>query len=426
MTIGNSLWIGVSGLIAHGDAISTVGDNIANVSTIGFKKSRASFNDMLGGEMVGERVGGGVYLGANQSLWQQGTITQTGNPMDVAISGNGMFVVAGNHGGRDGQFYTRDGRFELNNAGRVVDQHGMAVQGYTVTNGVKSASIGNLDLAARQSPAIPTTKAAMNVNLNATDATPGVAWDPANPEGTSDYTTSVTIYDSLGAAHQASVHFVNNGAGGFEWHAMVDGGDLTGGTPGTPTQIASGQMQFNTDGALQTQTTATSSASFLNATPNQTVDFSFGDPIASGGTGRAGSSMFEGESVIESVDVDGRAYGNLTDVKINTNGSIEGVFDNGDTFEIAKLAIADFQNQEGLERQGDSLYAMTRQSGEALIDEAGTKGRGALVSGALEQSNVDLSTELVTLIAYQRAFQANSKTVTTADEMLSEVTNLKR
>src|SRR3954469_4464792 len=103
MTIGNSLWIGVSGLIAHGDAISTVGDNIANVSTIGFKRSRASFNDLLGGELNGSRMGGGVYLGGNQSIWQQGTLSQTGNPLDVGISGNGMFVVKGNHQGNDAQ-----------------------------------------------------------------------------------------------------------------------------------------------------------------------------------------------------------------------------------------------------------------------------------------------------------------------------------
>lgn len=412
MTIGNSLWIGVSGLMAHGEAISTVGDNIANVSTVGFKRSRASFNDLLGGELGNSRLGGGVYLGGNQSMWQQGTLAQTGNPLDVGISGGGMFVVEGSHNGRDAQFYTRDGRFQLDASGTLVDAHGMKVQGYGITNGARGTSIGDLALGGKQSPPVATTNAAMQLNLDSNS--PIGTYDPLDPNGTSSYSTSVTVHDSLGAPHQATVHFTKTPAGDWEWHATVDGSEV-GGTAGTPVEIANGRLTFDTNGNLTNQQTLASSASFTGATANQAIAFDF-----------TGTTQNSGASTVNATDVDGRSAGTLTDVKINPDGTIEGIYDNGDTIAIAQLALADFANNEGLERQGSSLYAATRASGQPLIDVAGSGARGSLMSGALEQSNVDLSTELVQLIAYQRAFQANSKTVTTADEMMLEVTNLKR
>ncbi len=412
MTIGNSLWIGVSGLMAHGEAISTVGDNIANVSTIGFKRSRASFNDLLGGELNGSRLGGGVYLGGNQSIWQQGTLSQTGNPLDVGISGNGMFVVSGSHQGRDAQFYTRDGRFKMDASGTLVDMHGMKVQGYAINNGTRATAIGDLQLGGKQSAPVATTSAKMTLNLDANE--PVQTYDPADPNGTSSYSTSVQVTDSLGATHQATVHFTKSPAGDWEWHATVDGGEV-GGTAGTPVEIATGRLTFDTNGNLTNQQMTSSSASFTGATANQAIAFDF-----------TGTTQNSGASTVSSTNVDGRSAGTLTDVKINPDGTIEGIYDNGETVAIAQLALADFANNEGLERQGDSLYAATRESGQALIDVAGSGGRGSTMSGMLEQSNVDLSSELVQLIAYQRAFQANSKTVTTADEMMLEVTNLKR
>ena len=426
MSITNSLYIGISGLMAHGDAISVVGDNIANASTIGYKRNRASFSDLLGGELGSQRLGGGVRLGGTQTMYDQGAITQTGNNMDLAISGGGMFVVKGSHGGNNGQFYTRDGRFQLDNKGFVVDQHGMRLQGYTIAaDGTRTTSPGDLPLGARQSPPLPTSKAGMTLNLDANAAAPP-AWDPANPNTTSNYATSTTVYDSLGAAHHVDTYFRSSGGGQWEWHAMVDGAELTGGTAGTQTEVASGTMTFDPSGKLAAQATIASSASFINAQPNQAIAFNFGDDIASGGTGLAGTTSFAGASSVSAVDVDGHGSGNLVDVQIGDDGKITGVYDNGDKLAIAQVALADFASEEGLQRVGDGLMSATSDSGQALIDVAGTGKRGSLVSGALEASNVDLGTELVTLIAYQRAFQANAKTVTTADEMMTDVTNLKR
>jgi flagellar hook protein FlgE len=426
MSITNSLYIGISGLQAHGDAISIVGDNIANASTIGYKRNRATFEDMLGGEINTQRLGGGVINTGPQTMWQQGTITRTDNPLDLAISGGGMFMVKGNHGGQVNQYYTRDGRFHMDNQGYVVNQGGLRLQGYMIDGtGARALSASDLPLGARQSPPVATTIAGMKLSLDST-ATVGPAFDPANPARTSNYATSATVYDSLGTPHHVDVFFRAQGAGAWEYHAMVDGGDLATGTAGTPTEIANGTMQFNTDGALQTQTVGTSSADFLNATPGQAIQFNFGDDITSGGTGRNGTTQYTGTSAVNGLDINGRGAGKLTDIKTTDDGKITGVFDNGDQFQLAQLALADFTNDEGLRRVGDGLVMSTAESGQPLVDVAGTGARGSVISGSLEASNVDIGNELVTLIAYQRAFEANAKTVTTADEMMSDVNNLKR
>jgi flagellar hook protein FlgE len=426
MTITNSLYIGISGLQAHGEAISVVGDNIANASTIGYKRNRAQFSDMLGGEIDAQRLGGGVRLAGTQTMWDQGTITQTGNPLDLAIRGGGTFIVKGNHGGQTAQYYTRDGEFHLDNQGFVVNKQNLRLQGFAIDGaGTRALSASDLPLGARESPPVATRNATMTLNLDA-NATVPPAWDPTNPNTTSNYATSETVFDSLGAAHHVEVFFRNQGAGAWEYHAMVDGGDLTGGARGTLTEIAAGNLTFTSTGALQSQITTASSASFVNATPGQVINFKFGDDIASGGTGMAGTTQFAGASAVNGLDVDGRAPGKLTDLAISDDGKIRGVFDNGDRIDLAQVALADFANEQGLDRAGDGLMIETASSGNPLIDVPGTGARGAVSSGALEASNVDLGNELVTLIAYQRAFQANAKTVTTADEMMNDVNNLKR
>jgi flagellar hook protein FlgE len=426
MSITNSLYIGISGLKAHGDAISVVGDNIANASTIGYKRNRAAFADMLGGELNAQRLGGGVRLSGTQTMWEQGTVTQTGNALDLAVRGDGLFMVRGNHGGQDAQFYTRDGRFHLDDEGFATNQHGLRLQGYTIdAAGNRALTPGDLALGARQSPPVATTQAAMTLNLDA-NATVPPPFDPTNPNATSNYATSQTVYDSLGAPHHVEIYFRSQGAGAWEFHAMVDGAELTGGTPGTATEIASGTLTFNTAGALQAQTLTASSADFINAAPGQAIAFTFGDDIASGGTGFAGTTQFAGASTVASVDIDGRGSGALTDIVISDDGTIHGVFDNGDKIDLARVALATFADEQGLTRLGNGLVAETATSGQPLVDVPGTGARGSISSGALEASNVDLGEELVTLIAFQRAFQANAKTVTTADEMLAEINNLKR
>jgi flagellar hook protein FlgE len=426
MSIFTSLYTGWSGLDAHGEAISVVGDDIANASTIGFKESRAQFSDVIGGTAAnGQKMGNGVRMSGTETLFGQGSLQNTGRSLDLAISGNGFFVVHGNHGGQSGDYYSRDGRFSLDKSGTVINSEGLALQGYAIdATGKMSTTQADLKIGG-ESPASPTTSATMGVNLDSASVTPA-AFSAANPAGTSNYSTSTTVYDSLGASHRVDVYFRNQGGGNWEYHAMVDGGELTGGTAGVPTEIAGGTLNYNTNGALNSVTPGASSASFLNATANQAITFNFGDPIAAGGTGLAGSTQFSEPSSVKSSTQDGYAAGNLTDVAIGDDGTITGKFSNGQSRPVARLALATFAAEEGLQRAGGQLFAATPKSGAALVDAAGVGNRGAISSGALEESNVDLSAELVTLIAYQRAFSANSKTIQTADEMLQEINTLKR
>src|SRR5262249_11170834 len=428
MSISPSLFTGSSGLNAHGDAISIVGDNIANASTVGFKSSRATFEDVLGGTGAnGQRYGNGVRMGGPELQFGQGSIQQTGKPLDFAVRGNGFFVVSGTHDGQTGSFYTRDGDFLLDNSGTIVNADGLKLQGYPIDpQGRVSPTLGDLKIGG-QSPPNATTTLAMKMNLDAGATTPASPWSATDPANTSNYQTSATVYDSLGGTHRVDLYFRNDGAGGWQWHAMVDGGDLTGGTKGTPTEIAAGTLAFNGNGALASAAVTTpSSASFVGAAPNQAIAFNFGDPIAAGGTGVAGATQTAGASNVTGLTQDGYAAGTLTDVVTDSDGTITGVFDNGQSRPIARLALATFQSNEGLRRAGNQLFTETRASGQALVGQAGAGSRGAISSGSLESSNVDLSNQLVTMIAYQRAFQANAKTVTTANEMLNEVANLKR
>lgn len=425
MSIWNNLYVGTSGLRAHGDAISVVGDNIANVSTYGYKASRAGFADMMGGRVGTSRMGAGVRMGNIQTHHGQGGLTNTGGTLDYGIRGNGFFSVR-DAGGTGTNYYSRDGRFSLDNNGFVVDPRGMRLQGYTVTGGQVGSQLGDLQLGSSQTPPVASTELTMSLNLDAGEAAPP-AWDPADPDGTSNYSTSATVYDSLGKAHQVNMYFRTSGAGAWEWHAMVDGGELNGGTAGQLTEIADGTLGFTANGELDTETTNSSSADFLDAAPGQAITFDFGDAITTdGGTGLAGSTQFASASSVAQVSQDGYGSGDLIDVVTEDDGTITGVFSNGQRRPVAQVALALFASEDGLERMGNSLFAETSASGQALMGAAGSGGRGSISGGSLEGSNVDLADELVTLIAYQRAFQANVRTITTADEMMVEVSNLKR
>jgi flagellar hook protein FlgE len=208
---------------------------------------------------------------------------------------------------------------------------------------------------------------------------------------------------------------------------MVDGGELTGGVAGTPTEVANGTLTFTTDGALDTETSAGSSWDFVDATPAQQIAFDFGTSITTdAGKGLDGTTQFASPNATVGLKQNGYAAGSVAGISIGQDGVITGVFSNGQQRALGQVVTADFANVNGLDRTGQGMWIATQASGEALIGAADTGGRGPVVAGTLEQANVDLGTEFVNLIAYQRGFQANARVITTSDDMYGELVNIKR
>jgi flagellar hook protein FlgE len=438
MSILRSLNIGVSGLRANSEALSVTGDNIANVNTVGFKRQRGVFQDVLGRSVAtfeAVQVGGaGSRLAHVEQMWAQGALVTTDSPTDLAIQGEGFFVVQGNLGGAESRYYTRAGQFHIDNQGNIVNTEDMRLQGYMADPaGAMGAQIGDLTVNQGTVAASATTTVRTAVNLNSEEPVPvdPVTLVPgflnSNPNGTSNFASQVSVYDSLGKAHEVTVYYAKQSSNTWGWHALVDGGELTGGTAGTPVEVTSGTLTFTTDGALDTETTVAGSFDFLNATQGQAVTFDFGTSITGeGGTGLDGSTQFASPEATIALEQNGYSAGAIAGISIAKDGTVMGIFSNGQERALGQVVTADFANLNGLERAGDGLWIQTLESGEALIGPADTAGRGGIVSGALEQANVDLGTEFVNLITYQRGFQANSRVITTADEMYGELVNIKR
>lgn len=432
MSILRSMYSAASGLSAHGNAMDVVSDNIANVNTIGFKAGRGRFEDVLGraiGEVPAAGVSGnGSKLAGVDQIFGQGALLGTGIATDMAIQGDGFFMVEGNYQGVDGRFFTRAGQFNLDAQGYLVNPQGLRVQGYSADSaGTIGSQVGNVMIPPTYTvPPRVTANLEVAANLDANSSVPA-AFDPLDPQATSNFSTSVTVYDSLGEGHNVDMYFRNAGGGTWEWYALVDGAEITGGTAGVPEVEASGTLQFTTNGELDVETTAASSFDFINATAGQAIAFDFGDSITTdGGTGLAGTTGYASPSAVVALEQDGYSSGSLAGVVVDQDGLITGTFTNGERRALAQVAVAKFQNNQGLLRSGAGLYSRSEDSGVELVGTAGTGGRGSVVGQALEQSNVDLAREFVDMINFNRGFQANSRTVRTADELLSEVVNLKR
>jgi flagellar hook protein FlgE len=397
------------------------------VNTVGFKRSRANFEDVLARSIGGgDQAGLGSQVASVQQMMAQGALLGTGNATDLAINGDGFFQVRGAANGLQGTFYTRAGQFKVDSDGFVVTQSGLRLQGYNadVETGQLVQQVTDLTLPTFELPPQQTENVSLAGNLDAGETTPAAAWDVTDASNTSNYSASVNVFDSLGEAHTVQVYYRREAAG-WNWYAVVDGGELSGGTAGTPTQIGTGTLSFDNQGRLTSAgTTPQISADFTGTV--QDIALNFGDDIGAGGSGLMGITQYSAPSGTSFIDQDGSSSGSLTGISIGSDGAVTGVFSNGQQRTIGSVLVADFQDAEALERTGGNLFIETTGSGPAVVGEAGTGGRGALTAGSLEQSNVDLAKEFVDLIALQRGFQANSRTITTADQVLQEVMGLKR
>lgn len=441
MSILHAMYSGVSGIKAEGEALGVVGDNISNTNTVGFKAQRAVFQDVLGHSISAGTTsalpGSGVRMADVQQLFTQGSLSNTGVATDLALSGDGFFVMQGNLAGVQGNFYTRNGQWTIDKEGFITNLDGLKAQGYAALQaGGFAASVSSIQVPTAAISPNATTTMTVTANLDSNAAVPTAAWNAQNPAATSNFSTSISVFDSLGNAHTVDVYFRKTGAGAWEYHALGKAGEVTTPAPGAPTdvytQLGTGTMTFTTSGALQSLTPnpPTMGVTFTGAAA-QTITADFGNAITppvggTAGTGLDGITQFSGASNVSSQQQNGYASGSLSGIGVDGTGVVRGMYTNGQQLAIGQLAIAKFQANESLGRAGNNMWIETRESGNAALGTAGSGGRGAVSSGALEGSNVDLAQQFVDLIAHQRAFEANSKTITTADEMLQTLQNIKR
>ncbi len=416
MSIGSALFTGVSGLNAMGQELSVIGNNIANVNTVGYKGSSMNFGDILSQTLTGlsgtSQIGRGVAVNGVTPDFSQGTFQTTSNSLDLAIDGDGFFMV-NNSGATE---FTRAGNFQLDKNGNVTTPSGAILQGYLANaTGTVTGQIGNLQILATQSPALPSANGSVVVNLNAGDSPPTAPWvDPTGgttaPAATTyNYSTSDTVYDSLGAAHQVNIYFANTAPGA--WTANYVYQDNT----GTFQQAGTQAMTFGPTGTLATGPTSTQAFNWGNGSNPGSIKFDL-----------TGTTQYGSAFSITSIGQDGYASGTMSNLTIDQTGVVTGTFTNGQTRTLAQVCLAKFEAPTELTSMGDNMYAQSSSSGQPIVGAPQTSGLGRTLSSSLEMSNVDLATEFTNLISAQRGFQANTKIITTTDELLNDLISIKQ
>jgi len=401
--------IALSGLNAASADLGVTANNVANVNTTGFKMSRAQFAEVfaVGTQSVSSSASGsGVRLSSIAQQFTQGNIDFTDNALDLAIGGEGFFVLNDN----GARLYSRAGAFGVDNTGYVVNAQGARLQAYPYAGSglFNTGTPVDLQLTTGANPPAATTRANFGINLPANAAVPtNPVFDPADPSSF-NHTTSVTVYDSLGAAETATVYFIKDAAANtWNTEVQIAGNSIAG----------AGQIVFNPDGSL-------------NSPVGGLMPLAPYDP----GTGASPISMsldfstatqFGNNFGVNSLSQDGFTTGRLTGVSVDAEGIVFARFTNGQSTSLGKLALANFVNPQGLQQLGDTAWGESFQSGSALLGEAGTASFGNIQSGALEASNVDLTAQLVQMITAQRNFQANAQMISTADTVTQTVINIR-
>ena len=439
MPISQALYTGVTGLSTNADNMGIISNNIANTNTKGFKYDRAEFEDMLsmdlGGSNSSSQIGRGTRMRATSSMFSQGGLTGTNGLTDLAVQGDGFFIVRNKTATKSdsgGFFYTRQGSFNFDKNGYLIDQNGGQVQGYMAdSKGILRPSLQSIKIVKTNLPPLQTTRVNMLTNLDVrTKVVNEGTFSPDNPEGSSQFSTSVTIFDSAGMGHETSIFFSKQPGpeNTWEWHAGVDGKEVRDGSEGKFSEIASGRLHFNEDGKLLQEEYNEGTVSFVGGVKtDQQILFDFGKSIeGEGGDGMGQTTSSATVSTVVTHEQNGYETGNLKTLKIDLNGSIKGVFSNGIERLLGSVALSTFNNVKGLRKAGMAAFYSTVESGPPSSGLAQSGNRGSIYASSLEESNVDLANEFVKMILTQRGFQANSRCITTTDSMIEEVVNLKR
>ncbi len=414
MSLYTSLFSGISGLRNHQVMLDVIGNNISNINTIGFKTSRAMFAEMFSqtrlsafrptGENGGvnpQQIGLGASVGAIQSLFTQGNLEGTGSSTDLAVTGAGFFVVKrGNQ-----EYLTRVGNFTFDAAGNMVlPSNGAVLQGRLADpDGTipVDAPITNLRFAFdRKAPAKATTSVKLAGNLDSGTAVNGTVQ------------TTFQVYDSLGNQHSVTVTFTKTGPNTWTWDATLTGQSGS---------IGNGALTFDGSGTLLTSTGTPIAFTPTNGANPVSFTLDAGTPGQFGGI-----TQTSGNSLISMRDQDGYASGTLENIIVEKNGKVQGKFSNGTTITLGQIILAELNNPGGLFKEGDGLYSVTGNSGNAAYVVAGDGSSSEIASGVLEQSNVDLAEEFTRMIVAQRGYQSNARIITVTDEILQETINLRR
>ena len=429
MSVLSSMWTGVSGLQAQGQGLSVTADNIANSNTTGFKTSRAEFADIMSRSLKGidggNQIGRGVRVEAVNPIMAQGNLDHTDRATDIGINGEGYFVVQDVNGVK----YTRDGSFHFDKNGFLVTNSKHKVQGYVANErGELETRMGDIKFPQALVNAQATKEVKLELNLDSRNEADSKVFDPKDPYKTSHYATAVEIFDSQGNKHLLNLFFTKGQDRTWTYRGMVDGKEVEGGTPEGQQlgQVVEGKVTFTEDGRLQSQEVTNSNFNFKGgAKQDQQIKMNFGTDIATGGKGE-GTKQYGKDSDIMKWSQDGFSAGMVTSLSFNDEGVLTASYSNGHVKDLAQVVLSKFENPEALHKVGGNLFKQSRDSGEPSIGAPHLSGRGTLMAKSLERSTVDLASEFVNMITGQRAFQANAKTITTSDELLNEVIQLKR
>ncbi len=427
-SIINGLFAGRSGISSHGLAISVAGDNISNANTIGFKSSRAAFEDIMAGEgILGRQVGSGSQISSVQTLFEQGTLEFTGRPLDLGISGNGFFVLAS---GLD-RTYTRAGDFKIDAAGFITNQSGLAVLGFPA-NG--SGALEPINTKNIEQSSIATTEVNVAGNLNSAVATvdvasipdPGAAIPPvvtyANLNEFAEYSNVIDVFDSLGDSHQVTLMFFHTGNNEYTVRAYANNEDVD----PTASLTVKGYPRFVGEKVLTFGGNGQRTPPFAPGTPDMTMAITWnnGSDPSSTDLNLNPMTQYAAATNILSVSQDGKGIGTVNSITIGQDGRVSALLTNGQVSVIGSIALANFSNPEGLLRLGRNELGVTIASGDPIFGKAATGTYGSIKAGTVELSTVDIASEFVRIITLQRGFQASSRIITTINQLLNDIIQL--
>ena len=423
MSINKSLYIGLTGMNANAEALNTIGNNIANMNTVGFKAGRTQFQEMLGQSLMtagGTAMsGGGTGLAGVSTMFNQGSLIGTGVGTNLGVAGEGFFALQGEVDGTTGTFYSRAGSFDWDKEGFLTSPQGLKLMGYPANeSGEIASTLAPIQKNDAPIPPQATSEGSLSVNLSASAKNQEAGFDPFADGAKSDLSETVTVYDSLGKSYQVDVHYYKDENGTWNYKAGMDGKHVDGGQEGVFQEVGSGQLAFDDKGKLTTDP-ATLSIGFTPA--NGSADIAAAVDMK-------GTTQFEGAGVSTTIakNMNGSQSGTFQGVSIDVDGTIMGTFSNGEQRVLGKVGMARFMSNQGLSQMGGGLYAESAKSGSVIMGGPNQGGMGSIRAGMLEQSNVDLASEFTQMIVAQRGYQANSRSITTADQMMQEAVNLKR